>query len=150
MRRFAIRALMFGLALVVGLQFVRPTRTNPPIDQRLTLEAQIGSSHPAVPVIARACQNCHSSETSWPWYSKVAPISWLVAHDVAEARTAVNFSNWSAYGPEQQRKLLKESCSEVREGEMPLSMYVLLHPEAKLDAADVRAVCGLSQTEKMN
>lgn len=145
MSRFAARAVIVALVLLAAIQFVRPPRTNPAIDPEHTLQAQVAASHPAIPVLARACQDCHSNLTTWPWYSRVAPASWLVAHDVTEARTAVNFSEWVRYDAERQRKILRDACDEVTEGEMPPSMYVLAHPEARVTSADVRAVCDLAQ-----
>lgn len=147
MRRFVRRTIVVALVLFAAIQFVRPATTNPPVDTSRTLAARLTPSHPAASVIARACHDCHSNETTWPWYSRVAPVSWLVAHDVNEARTAVNFSTWADYGAERQRKVLKESCEEVREGEMPLSSYVLIHPDKKVNAADVRAMCDLAQMD---
>lgn len=79
----------------------------------------------------RACFDCHSNETVWPWYSNVAPMSWLVQHDVDEGRAMLNFSEWSR--PQEEAH---ESAEAVEEGEMPPSVYTPLHPEAKLNAAD--------------
>jgi hypothetical protein len=87
---------------------------------------------PEVRAIAvRACFDCHSHETKWPWYSHVAPVSWLVQHDVEEARTMLNLSAWNEDQPGAD-----SIAEEINEGEMPLRKYVLLHPEAKLSDAD--------------
>lgn len=142
MRTMIGRVAVAAGVLLAAIQVVRPTHTNPVVDPARTLQGTL-PSHPGVPVVARACENCHSNQTNWPWYSHVAPVSWLVAHDVKEAREALNFSEWAGYSAERQRKLLRESCSEVKEGEMPMSAYVLMHPEAKLTAGDVTAICGL-------
>jgi hypothetical protein len=79
----------------------------------------------------KACFDCHSNETVWPWYSKVAPISWLVYRDVVEGRQHLNFSEWKGGTGkhEQPHKITKE----VIEGEMPPLQYYIAHPEAKLD-----------------
>ncbi len=79
----------------------------------------------------RACFDCHSNQTTWPWYSNVAPMSWLVQNHVDEGRRELNFSEWSrAFGE------AGEASEVVREGEMPPRSYTLLHPEAKLTAAE--------------
>ncbi len=145
MPRLMTRALVGGLAVFAAIQLVRPERTNPPVDPSCTLQAQLGSDTRAASVVARACRDCHSNETNWPWYSRVAPVSWLVAHDVAEGREEMNFSIWSEYPPEKQHNLLKNACDEVRAGEMPIWMYTLMHREAKLSSDDVSAVCDLAR-----
>ena len=88
-------------------------------------------------VLRRACYDCHSHETVWPWYSTVAPISWLVAHDVHEGREELDFSTWDAYAPAKRAKLLRETAKETSEGEMPPWYYVLVHPDARLANEDV-------------
>ena len=145
MRRYVIRTIVVLLMMFGVFQLVRPAKTNPPTDRTRTLQASVAAVHPAVPVIERACQNCHSNDTEWPWYSQVAPVSWLIVHDVAEARSAVNFSDWAAYDNQRQRKILKESCEEVSEREMPLRSYTLMHPETTLSSGDVRAICDLAR-----
>ena len=140
--------LLVGVVLLAAAQLVRPARTNPPIDSTQTLQAHTPEGGSTVSVINRACRDCHSNETSWPWYSNVAPVSWLIVHDVEEGRRAVNFSAWGAYPPDHRSKLLKDACKEVSEGEMPMSAYTFLHPEARLSAADVRAICGPAHVAK--
>jgi hypothetical protein len=88
----------------------------------------------------RACFDCHSNETIWPWYSNVAPMSWLVQRDVDEGRARLNFSAW---GRGEQE--VDDAGETIREGEMPPSYYVLLHPQAKLSAQEKSAlISGLS------
>ncbi len=87
----------------------------------------------------RACYDCHSNETVWPWYSQIAPFSWLLAWDVQEGRKELNFSRWNRYSPKERAKKVKESWEEIEEGEMPPWFYLPLHPEARLSAED-RAV----------
>lgn len=145
MRRLLTRTIVVLAVVFAAIQIVRPAATNPLVDPLRTLPAYLAEGHPAVPVIARACGDCHSNETAWPWYSRVAPMSWMVTHHVKEAREAVNFSTWAEYRPAQQRKMLKDACDEVREGEMPLTSYRMVHRSAALSAADVQAICSLSQ-----
>jgi hypothetical protein len=90
----------------------------------------------------RACFDCHSNHTKWPWYSHVAPISWLVQSDVDDARKHLNFSEW-----QKKYKDADDADEVVMEGEMPLSIYLLLHSEARLTAEQRKALAeGLAAT----
>jgi Haem-binding domain len=120
-----------GLCVVfIIIQFVPMNRANPPVEGDLHPPAEVGS------VLRRACYDCHSNETVWPWYSRVAPVSWVIAHDVNEGRAVLNFSTWNQLSPEKQAEATKESWEEVAEGKMPTWYYVALHPEARLSAND--------------
>ena len=83
-------------------------------------------------LFVRACADCHSNETKWPWYSKIAPISWLVQYDVEEGREHFNVSMWGV----QKKNKGDESKEEFEEGEMPPWFYILPHPEAKLSKSE--------------
>jgi cytochrome c len=93
-----------------------------------------------LPLLERACQNCHSQRTQWPLYSYVPPVSWAVEHDVAAAREHMDFSRWDTYSAEQKQDLLARIGAEVRNRQMPLPRYVLLHPEARLSDAEIQAI----------
>jgi uncharacterized protein YxeA len=114
----------------VAIQLVPVDRSNPPV------EAEVPASPEARAVLRRACYDCHSHETVWPWYSRVAPVSWLVARDVHEGREELNFSTWNRYVTKQQIEKLSESWEEVAEGEMPPSFYLPVHRDAVLSAED--------------
>ena len=98
-------------------------------------------------VLERSCRDCHSNETVWPGYTRIAPVSWLMAYGVTKGRKAVNFSEWAAYPPERQRKLLAESCQDVTAGKMP-GPYTLLHPETRLSAQDIETICAAARVGK--
>ena len=78
----------------------------------------------------RACFDCHSNESTWPWYSNIAPVSWLVQHDVEEGRSALNFSDWRV------SRRTEELAEIVLEGEMPPATYLIMHPQAKLSNSE--------------
>lgn len=137
-------ALVVAAAASVVMQFFPPERTNPASDPAASFEAVVKPSPQVSAIVARACQDCHSHRTVWPWYSRVAPVSWLVADDVFEARRKMNFSAWARMSPERAQEVLGDMCREVKAGDMPLWQYRLLHPAAKLSAEDVAAVCTLS------
>ncbi|MCC5936328.1 MAG: heme-binding domain-containing protein [Lunatimonas sp.] len=83
-------------------------------------------------LIRRSCYSCHSNETEYPWYSYVAPSSWLVAKDVREGREALNFSDWESLEMLDKLALLDDVVIEVQEGTMPMGIYTWMHPSAKL------------------
>lgn len=139
-RRLKQAAILF-IVVFAAAQLVRPERANPPTDVSRTIQAQVGMASGLVAVLDRACSDCHSNGTVWPWYTQIAPLSWLMAHGVTEGRKAVNFSEWVAYQPEQQRMLLVESCQDVSKGRMPPSPFTLLHSEARLSTRDVETIC---------
>jgi hypothetical protein len=123
-------AAIAALVIFVGLQFVRPDRSNPRSDPAHDIAAQ-----PAVPgdikaVLERSCFNCHSNKTTWPWYSAIAPVSWLVAGDVKEGRRHLNFSEWEGYSTGKRIAKLDDLIREVENGTMPPGTYLLMHTEA--------------------
>ena len=122
-------ALAFCVAFI-AIQLVPVSRTNQPV------QGDFRGSTEVVSIVRRACYDCHSNQTVWPWYSRVAPLSWVIAHDVNEGRAALNFSTWDQLSPEKQAEAMKESWEEVAEGKMPTWYYVVLHPEARLSAND--------------
>lgn len=133
-----------GLALMLaGAQFVQPERTNPPADPAASLVAVVKPPAQAAAVLERSCRDCHSNRTEWPWYSRGAPVSWMVAADVKEGRARLNFSQWNIYSPEMSQIRLREVCAKTRAGDMPPKYYTPMHPGSRLSAADVAALCGL-------
>lgn len=86
-------------------------------------------------MLKTSCYNCHSNETKYPWYAHMAPSSWLVARDVRVAREELNFSKWQDYDMSKMLGKLDDITSEVGEGRMPMKIYTLLHPSARLDDA---------------
>ncbi len=138
------RIVLILVVLLVVAQFVRPARTNPPIDPAHELQAP----QPVASILQRSCYDCHSNRTVWPWYAQVAPVSWLLADDVGDGRREVNFSEWATFKPTRTARKLKEICEQVDHGEMPLWFYVPLHPDAKLSDADRKALCDWAKAER--
>lgn len=123
--------VLLGLAVVLlGIQLIRPEKTNPPITQEVVAPAEVKQ------LLQRACYDCHSNETKWPWYSNVAPVSWLVANHVAEGRRELNFSEWDTYDDKRRAHKLEETEEMIERGEMPEALYVVGHGEAKLTDAE--------------
>jgi hypothetical protein len=128
LRRVVTWIVVLVLAGIVALQFVPVDRTNPPAPGTIR-EAPAD----VMAVLRRACFDCHSNETRWPWYAYVAPVSWLVAHDVEEGREHLNFSEWTLLDPPRREAAIEEILEEVERDEMPLPAYRLVHPGARLD-----------------
>lgn len=125
------KILIAVIVAFVVIQVIPVERTNPPITQDLNPPQNIS-------VILRAsCYDCHSNETKWPWYAYVAPVSFLVTGDVSKGRKHLNFSEWDKYDEKKREKILEEIIEEVEAGEMPLSNYIITHPEAKLEQSKI-------------
>jgi hypothetical protein len=133
------------VVVLLAIQVFRPARTNPPVEATHDIEAAVEVPIAVGAIFDRACNDCHSNQTVWPWYSSIAPVSWLVIHHVNEGRRELNFSEWSSYKGKKLGKLRKEICEEVSEGEMPGFVYTLIHPEAKLTDSDIQEVCRWTQ-----
>jgi hypothetical protein len=100
-------------------------------------------------IVQRACQNCHSEQTRWPWYSHVAPVSWLIARDVKEARSHMNLSRWPDYSVDERMLLLSAIGSAVRNHAMPVKRYLLLHPEARLSDEERQQIYRWTRAERI-
>ena len=133
-------ALTVGIVLVV-IQVFRPARTNPPSDPTHEMQTNLNIVPAVSNILNRSCNDCHSNRTIWPWYSQVAPASWLVVSDVNRGRKALNFSEWTSYPAETRQKRLSEVCKEVSEGEMPGFPYTLMHSAATLSKTDIASMC---------
>jgi hypothetical protein len=133
MIRRAARWLFVGAAILfVAIQAVPYGRrhTNPPA------RVEPRWDDPDTRALAvRACFDCHSNETVWPWYSHVAPVSWLSQRDVDEGRRKLNFSEW-----DRPQKEARESGKSIRKGEMPPWFYRAIHPDARLTPAETQAL----------
>ncbi len=99
-------------------------------------------------ILEWSCGNCHSDRTEWPWYSYVAPLSWLIENDVHSGRSHMNLSNWDTYTEDQQVELLTKMGVEVRNRRMPLPKYLQLHPQARLSNDDFGRINAWVQGER--
>lgn len=135
----------FGLGLLVAFviaQAIPIPRANPAATREIVPPMEIDG------LLQRACFDCHSNETRWPWYAYVAPVSWLVAWDVHEAREHLNFSTWGDYTPRKQRHELEELVEMIDEDEMPLWYYRPLHPDAQLSDAERAQLIAWARAER--
>ena len=117
------------IAIFLGMQLIPVERSNPPVVSDLDAPIEVKT------ILKRSCYDCHSNEVNWPWYSYVAPVSWLVAHDVKEGREELNFSEWSKHSDNPEMK--EEIIEEIVEGEMPLPIYLIVHPRASVSEQEL-------------
>ena len=129
-------ALMFVAAQIAAAQFAPAALTNPPVRNDLVAPPEVKS------ILRRACYDCHSNETRWPWYSHVAPASWLIRDHVLEGRRRLNFSVWGdyAYDPGTEAQKLSEIAKLVTNAKMPPWYYTMTHPGAQLTRIEREAV----------
>ena len=136
-RKLARLTPLLAASVFIGIQFV-PTpgvsRASTPTPHTAEMiDPQIGR------ILNRSCQDCHSSRTAWPWYSRVAPVSWVIAKHVVEGREVLDFSDWATQPPSEGERLL--ICAAVSEGTMPLHDYTAIHRNARLSKQDVKSIC---------
>jgi hypothetical protein len=133
------RVLLVGLGVLVAIQLVPVSRDDGPQTADATVDA-VEAPPEVKTLLRRACANCHTGATEWPWYSRVAPVSWLVAHDVHEGREHLDFGTLPAAKPKRKAKLFGEIAEVVEEGGMPLRSYRWMHPEARLTDAERKVI----------
>lgn len=136
-----LKKVLWGIfGLFLAAQFIRPGLENPSVDPNLGPQKAAGAPASVLASLKKACYDCHSNETQWPWYSQIAPVSWWTANHVAEGRQHLNFSTFGQLPPDEQAKTLEEASEALREGEMPLSSYVWMHPQAQLSGPEKQAL----------
>jgi Haem-binding domain len=132
--------VLIGLVVFALIQLIPYGRShkNPSVVQEPAWDAQTRA------IAKKACFDCHSNETVWPWYSNIAPVSWLVQRDVDEGRSKLNFSDWG-----HNVRSVAEIIDEIQGGDMPPGQYKLMHPAAKLTATEkqtfIQGLQGLSK-----
>jgi uncharacterized membrane protein len=127
--------------LLLAIQFIPVNRNNPRVDLSKTIYASQDVPEDVKAVFERSCKNCHSNETRWPWYSYVAPVSWVVAHDVHHARKTMNLSEWGSYSAQRKEDKLEEICEQLTNGDMPDRKYAIFHRNARITAEERTIVC---------
>lgn len=120
------------LVVFIILQFFRIDKTNPTVDKNMDFLTIKKTPENVATLIKSACYDCHSNETIYPWYSNIQPFGWFLKDHIDEGRRELNFSNFATYEPARQARKLNKAAKEVKEGEMPLESYILIHKDAKL------------------
>lgn len=145
MTRKAIKYLLLVVFIALAvMQFFPPDRANPPSDPAASFAAVAHPPRQVAALVERACRDCHSNGTVWPWYSRLFPASYLIIDDIKVARAKLNFSEWNRLGPEMARLRLTQACEQLQAGKMPLWYYRPFHPEAKVSPEEVNALCAFA------
>ncbi len=149
MRKVPITLLALFTGTAITIAFRRPP-LNPPVVPGLSLEATLRPPPHVSKMLRRACYDCHSNETRWPWYSRVPGLRNMLVRDVTRARSTFNFSEWAAgpYGkPRAGAGMLLGMCAAIREGQMPRKNYLMLHPWATPTPPEIDEFCTWSRSE---
>lgn len=136
-RFFTFKKISITVVVIFLLmQFIRIDTQNPPAPASEDFIQITKAPKPIADLLKRACYDCHSNTTAYPWYSQIAPVSWWLKDHVDEAREELNFSAWNEFSGKEKAKKLKHCAKEVQEGEMPLNSYTWVHTSAKLNDAE--------------
>lgn len=117
------------IVAAVGAQFFQPEYSSPEVDEAIAMEV---SDLEVKAILDKACMDCHSNETKYPWYSSITPVNFWIAGHIEHGREELNFSEWNSYPIEDQKHLAKEAAEIVEKKEMPMLFYWLIHWDAKL------------------
>jgi hypothetical protein len=132
--------LIVIVGLFIILQLIPLNQTNPPVIQDASAPSDIKL------ILKTSCYDCHSNETEWPWYSRIAPGSFLITRDVVEGRKHLNFSEFSDMDTFDSTDIADEILEVLEEGKMPIIPYLLLHPGASLSDSQTKALMGWANT----
>lgn len=145
----ALKIIAIVLVLgFIGIQFIRPNFTNPPVNASESLQATMQIPENVQAILKTSCMDCHSNETVYPWYSKIQPSAWFLADHIEEGRRELNFSVFNTYTPRRKKKKLEEVCEQIQAKEMPLPSYLWIHWDAKLNDEQIKTLCDWASSER--
>ena len=151
-RRLLLTAVTIGLAFVSIQIAPLKQRSNPVVNAAHTLEARLDVPPGIETILNQACKDCHSNETKWPLYAKVAPVSWIVERDVERGRRAMNLSEWPgppAVKPAVAMGFLTAACADVTSQRMPPAAYRSMHAAARLYPDQAEALCDWTSAQTL-
>lgn len=137
------------LVLLVILQFFQPERNNSPDDPELDMLSLVSPPEATAELISKACYDCHSNQTNYPWYSRISPVSWYLNKHIIKGKEDLNFSNYGQLEKADKIGLLADFCDVLDAGTMPLQSYILLHEEARLTQEERDLLCQWSEEEAL-
>jgi hypothetical protein len=140
-----LRIFLIFLALVLLIQLFRPEKNIHPGPQPNSI-ANFGVPQNVHSILSKACYDCHSNNTRYPWYNNVQPIAWFLSDHVAEGKRELNFDEFAAYSLKRKKKKLEETVEMVKEDKMPLRSYLWIHKDAKLTAAEKATLTNWAQS----
>jgi hypothetical protein len=131
-----MRKIFFAIVVaLIAIQFFQPERNNSN-DNSKDITTVYPMPDSVKNVLKKACNDCHSNYTNYPWYCRIQPVGWWIQHHVNEGKHHLNFSDFASYTQKRQVHKLNDMAEVMEEGEMPLSSYALIHKEAKLTDAE--------------
>jgi hypothetical protein len=128
------------LLTLVGIQFIPTTRNQSEIVPATDLMETYNVPEQVEVIFKTSCYDCHSNNTIYPWYNKIQPVSWIMDGHIKEAKAELNFNEFGSYSERRQKSKFKSILSQVKDGEMPLASYTLMHREAKLSKNEKKAL----------
>jgi len=134
-------------SVLVVIQFSRPDVTNPPLVQSETLQSATAVPENVQAIFNRSCNDCHTNETVYPWYSKIQPAAWFLADHIKEGRSEMNFSLWNTYEARRKKRKLEEICQQIETKAMPLPSYLWIHRDAELSDVEIKTLCDWTKSE---
>jgi hypothetical protein len=132
MKKFLKRFFLFLVVVFVIIQFFRPQKNQSAGVSTNDITTKYAVPQDVMATLKTACYDCHSNNTRYPWYNNIQPVAWWLANHVKEGKRALNFSEFTAYPIGKQYRKLEEINKEVKEGEMPLESYTIIHKDAVL------------------
>ena len=145
------KVLIALVVFLVVIQIFQPARSNPIAVPSRSLIAHVRVPEDVYSALIRSCGDCHSNQTRWPWYSRVAPLSWVITDDVNEGRRHMNFDDWeAAEDPKQATDRLVGICEEITKKGMPPFSYRLVHAGTQLKTQEIASICSWSQRFRTN
>ena len=145
-KRKWVRTLLWVIGALAVASFLTPPSKSPKAGSPMLVGAQIDPQ--VMAIFERSCQDCHSENTYYRWYNYVAPFSWLVENDVSGGRRHLNFTDWNTYSLTRRERLLSEIANQVKDRDMPVVQYTIIHRDAKLSDAEIQAVFQWTQAER--
>ncbi|MFK7950140.1 MAG: heme-binding domain-containing protein [Saprospiraceae bacterium] len=140
-----------GIGLVVILilmQFKQIDKTNPEYNETEDFITMTQPPREIANLIEYACYDCHSYQVIYPWYSSIAPISWMIEHHIEEGREHLNFSQWASYDKVKANHKLEECVEEIEKGNMPMKSYVVMHRDAKMTKKQQKALTDFFESQR--
>lgn len=136
MDRMKKKILWTLLVIIIGIQFIRPARNESTVSTANDISQQYYIPPQVVGILKRSCNDCHSNNTIYPWYTNIQPVGWWMQEHIEEGKRQLNFSQFGAYKPKDQDHAMEEIMEVIEKNEMPLDSYLWMHRDAQLSAAD--------------
>ena len=143
------KIILVVIAVFVIIQFIRIDKSNPQTNPTSDIINITNPPSEVKSILKNACYDCHSYETKYPWYAEIAPVSWLLKNHINDGRRHINFSTWGEVSNNEKKLHRLDECVEVvKEREMPMKPYVLMHKEAELTQEQVNLLANWFSAQK--